>query len=217
MRFKQQFEFHKVPEWDEHYLHYESYLEKIGHIIRKMRKYKKMRISSICYNLSESFEVIHQDGDESKEEDQPQALADDDSLKFSFIDSDESSDLEAPLLSLSTDVKELLDEFVHECKEISSFYERETSRITNNFGKFYAKFLGKVNDEKYKLNLEEDLKEHSLDGLGYASSWARQFAEFYSKLSWLDGFAKINVTAIQKILKKCEKLVFNNGTSGLYK
>jgi SPX domain protein involved in polyphosphate accumulation len=77
-------------------------------------------------------------------------------------------------------------------------------------GDFINKFLVKISKQRCcHLNLEEDLKEHDLDGLGYASSWVRQFAEYYSKLSWLDGFAKINIIAVQKIIKKFDKIIFN--------
>jgi len=65
------------------------------------------------------------------------------------------------------------------------------------------------------LNLEEDLKEHGLDGLGYASSWARQFIDYYSKFSWLDGFAKINVIAMQKILAKFDNVIFDKKNSNI--
>jgi len=34
MRFRQQFEFHKVPEWDEFYLNYDLYLEKIETVLK---------------------------------------------------------------------------------------------------------------------------------------------------------------------------------------
>jgi len=66
------------------------------------------------------------------------------------------------------------------------------------------------------LNLEQDLKEHGLDGLGYASSWARLFIEYYSKLSWLDGFAKINMIAMQRILMKFDHVVFSQRNSIFY-
>lgn len=34
MRFRLQFEYHKVPEWDEHYFNYENFLEKIESIVK---------------------------------------------------------------------------------------------------------------------------------------------------------------------------------------
>jgi hypothetical protein len=135
MNFKQQFEFHKVPEWDDHYFHYEAYLEKIEIIIKKMKRYKLQGVSSVYYDLSESFEIINQEGAESPRK--QSILVIDASLNYSFGESNQSYDLEVPLLSLNTDVKELLEELVHESKEIYSFYERETSRIINNFGRFY--------------------------------------------------------------------------------
>lgn len=57
---------------------------------------------------------------------------------------------------------------------------------------------------------------HKLDGLGYSASWARQFAEFYSKLAWLDGFAKINHVAMQKILIKFDNLLFETKSSDMF-
>lgn len=74
----------------------------------------------------------------------------------------------------------------------------------------------KVNNAKSHLDLKNDLKEHGLDGLGYSSSWARQFAEFYSKFSWLDGFAKINIAAMQKILLKFDKMVLEVKSGDVY-
>lgn len=219
MRFKLQFEYHKIPEWDEHYLHYEIYLEKIEIINRKMKKYKMKRVSSVYYDLSESLDIIHHGEVKTREDDQSLPYVDDDSMKFFFNDSNESndaSDLEVPLFSLSSEVKDVLDVFVRDCKDVSDFYEKETSRITNNFRNFYEKFLNKLNDKKWSLDLEEDMRQHSKDGSGYASSWARQFAEYYSKLSWLDGFGKINVTAIQKILNKFKKIMSSQGNSGIY-
>lgn len=127
----------------------------------------------------------------------------------------DSNDLEAPLLNISTDVRELLEDFIHECQHIDEFYQRQKNREMNEFNKFYEKFTSRVSDDIRGLDLKADLKEHGLDGLGYSSSWARQFIEFYSKFSWLDGFAKINCIAVQKILKKFDKLIFHKPESRL--
>ena len=77
--------------------------------------------------------------------------------------------------------------------------------------------MSKINDPKIQFNLMEDLKEHNLDGLGYSSSWARQFVEFYAKFSWLEGFAKINIVAMQKLLNKIEKILFDQAHSDFMK
>lgn len=146
----------------------------------------------------------------------PPKVPKDDSLNFELEDAISVDDIEMPLLSLSTDVKELIKNFIEECINIDRFYEDRRINILSKFSIFYTKFKTKLKDEEHRLNLKEDLIEHGLDGLGYASSWARQFVEFYSKLSWLDGYAKINLTAMQKILTKLNQHVFDRMGSHIY-
>lgn len=180
------------------------------------------KVSSDRFALSDSFHV--QPAEESEiplkdsEEfmDKFDVLPKDDSLNFTGYDDQIENNLEAPLLTVSTDTKELVEDFIHDCRHIDEFYEREKNRISKSFDQFYQRFLMKLNSETTPLNLESDLKEHGLDGLGYASSWARQFAEFYSKFSWLDGFAKINIVAMQKIQLKFDGILFNANNSELY-
>lgn len=230
MRFKQQFEFHKVPEWDEYYFPYDSFLHKLENIIKKMYNYRMDKLSSRKFDLSESFNMIEdaklyetmpilqpeidiKKASSFKLKKGPISLDDSLGIELAALLPTNNDDLEEPLLALSTDVKETIEEFIHQCKHLDEFYIREKNRITNGFRKFYTRFEHKISDQSNALNLEDDLKEHGLDGLGYASSWARQFMEFYSKLSWLDGFAKINVIAMQKILKKFDKLLFDQEES----
>ena len=134
----------------------------------------------------------------------------DDSLNYSDIPADLNDGLEYPLLSINTHVKELIDDFIYECKQVDAFYKRQGVKIMNNFKAFYRKFTTKLDNPRAKFNLEDDLKEHNLDELGYSSSWARKFAKFYSKLSWLQGFAKINVVAMQKIADKIHAVLFDS-------
>lgn len=177
-----------------------------------MKAYKLKKVKSIKFDLSESFSVLMREDYNSHDEEQPlvpaESVQKDDSLNVSYNEEDKSGELEEPLLSLNTDVKEIVEEFIHDSQHISDFYMREKNRIYTNFQKFYEKFTQKLNHSTIQFNLREDLKEHNLDGLGYSSSWARQFIEFYSKLSWLDGFAKINITAMQKLLLKFDKIIF---------
>lgn len=134
MRFKEQFEFHKVPEWDEHYLQYAKYLEKIEGIVSKMAKYRLNKLPSSQYSLSESFHVtFNEDGNEESTPEVPLEASHpkikDDSLSYSGSSCGDKYDLEMPLISLNTDVKEILEEFVKECKEINEFYEQEKKNI----------------------------------------------------------------------------------------
>ena len=180
------------------------------------------RFKSDKFTLSESFTVLQNDENNATKGpedcfDQSALSPKDDSLNFSGIHLGNQYDSETPLLSVSTDIKEIIEDFIHECKLVDEFYGREKARISNNFEKFYNRFQAKINSAKNKINLDEDLKEQRLDGLGYSSSWARQFTEFYSKLAWLDGFAKINNVAIQKILIKFDNILFEQKSSDMYK
>jgi len=213
MRFKEQFEFHKVPEWDEHYLRYARYLEHIEKLVKKMTRYGLNNQVSNQYDLSSTYQVVINESEEEKETEIPlntlKVFPNDDSLSYSSPGSiPENLDLEAPLLSLSTDIKEILVEFVSECKGINDFYLEEKQRIINEYELFYKRFLNKINSVTTMINLHEDLKLYDIDGLGYSSSWSRKFVEYYSKFSWLDGFAKINIVAMQKILLKFDKTLF---------
>lgn len=222
MRFKQQFEFHKVPEWDEYYFNYDQYLEKIEKIVIKMRQYKMTRINSRKFGLSDSFTVTENDeenllnGADKDALHGKEILVKDDSLNFSRQESDKSEELQVPLISLNTDVKEVIEDFIQECKYIDEFYNREKNKIMHSYEKFYARFMAKLSNSSDRLNLKEDLKEHNLDSLGYSSSWSRQFVEFYSRISWLEGFAKINLIAMQKILLKIDKVILDVKQSKFY-
>mmetsp|Transcript_18043 Transcript_18043/g.20202 ORF Transcript_18043/g.20202 Transcript_18043/m.20202 type:complete len:250 (+) Transcript_18043:22-771(+) len=219
MRFNKQFEFHKVPEWDDNYFRYQMYCEKIGAIAKKMQKHNLRRVVSGKFDFSETNEVLINEEMKKIEEPKGNTLdltkhIFDESLNYSHSSSSNNfKDLEMPLLSLDTDIKEVLVDFVSECNEISDFYEQEKKKIIDSYEQFHSRFLKKINNFNTQLNLEEDLKEHSLDGLGYSSSWSRQFVEFYSRLSWLEGFAKINIVAMQKILLKFENILFGTKES----
>ena len=226
MRFSQQFEFHKVPEWDEYYFPYETFLNKLQYLISKMQRHKLQRLNWERFDLSDSFHLIEDRNiDEftprnfiplnDKEPDKTPNLwlVHDDSLGDGQSSDTNHEDLEQPLLNLSTDVREFIEDIIHECKHINDFYTREKNRIHNGFQKFYSKFKTKLGDEINSLDLAHDLKTHGVDGLGYASSWARQFVEFYSKFSWLASFSKINIIAIQKIHSKLDKLIFDQDNS----
>ena len=215
MRFKKQFEFHKVPEWDEYYLPYDEFCQKIEFVIKKMNSYRLKRIASSEFDLSESYTVTHcpvqsdgnPDEEDQRNKDDMKVVKKDDSLDYSGSHYSSWSDMELPLISLSADVKDILEEFIHKSQYIDEFYMREKNRIHLNFERFYEKFLKKVTSIESALNLEQDLKEHTLDELGYSSSWARQYVEFYTRFSWLDGFSKINLIAMQKILLKFDQII----------
>ena len=49
MRFKKQFEFHKIPEWDDQYTNYELFLEKIENIVNKITA-QKMKVEAGALN-----------------------------------------------------------------------------------------------------------------------------------------------------------------------
>lgn len=186
-----------------------------------MKLYKLRKIKSDKLLVSDNFTIIENtDNSVHKEPDdffeQFDVIQKDDSLNCSSFDFQSQIDYEAPLLSVSTDVKEIIEDFIREWKKVDEFYNREKFRISNNFDKFYGRFLTKVSNSRAKLDLKEDLREQRLDGLGYSSSWARQFAEFYSKFAWLDGFAKINIVGMQKILLKLDKMVFEVKSSNMF-
>ena len=185
-----------------------------------MKLYKLRRIKSDKLVVSENFTIIeNSDNSANKDPDdffeQFDVFQKDDSLNISSFDFQNQIDYEAPLLSVSTDVKEIIEDFIYECKKVDEFYNREKLRISNNFDKFYGRFLAKISNAKTKLDLKEDLREQRLDGLGYSSSWARQFSDFYSKFAWLDGFGKINIVGMQKILLKLDKNIFDVKSSNI--
>jgi len=224
MRFKEQFEFHKVPEWDDHYFKYDSYIKVLEIIAKKMKKFKLKRMMTDEFNLSDTFQVdLNEEGKEMKDmkdgsSNLSRSIFKDDSLNFSFGTSSENEDdLEIPLLNLNTDIRELLENFVIECKDINDFYVSEKQRILDGYDHFYSRFLNKISDHRVQMNLEGDLKGHNLDALGYSSSWSRQFVEFYSKLSWLEGYSKINIIAMQKILLKFDNVLFSVTESHFHK
>jgi len=125
-------------------------------------------------------------------------------------------DLEVPLLTLTTDVKELVQDYIYECQRVNKFYVQEKKNIDDEFLKFYYKFRLKTRGSKSLLHLEQELLEHGIEGVGYSTSWVRLFIEFYSKIAWLDGFAKINMIAIQRILMKFDNVVFDQKNSRIY-
>lgn len=187
MRFKKQFEFHKVPEWDGHYFRYQFYLEKIEGIVVKMKRQRLRKIISGHFDLSESHEVVMNEDMKDNSHSQEGLIndnqVDDESLSYSFgCSSTDSNDMETPLISFDTEIRELLVEFLAECKDINTFYEEEKERVFKGFQDFHSRFMKKLDDQTNQLDLSADLKQHRIDGLGYSSCWVRQFIEYYSKL-----------------------------------
>ena len=61
MRFKQQFEFHKVPEWDDFYFPYDRFLDKIEYVCKKMLVHNKMqKVNADKFGLSDSFHLTEE-------------------------------------------------------------------------------------------------------------------------------------------------------------
>lgn len=142
-----------MPEWEEYYLNYDGFLDKIETIIKKMRKGRMRKFQSDHYHLSESFSVMNnednnltQGPDEFfNQDDKPPK---DDSLSFTKMHVGNQDDNEAPLISITTDIKEIIEDFIHDCKHVDEFYNREKARISSSFDRFYERFLIKINSNK---------------------------------------------------------------------
>lgn len=116
-----------------------------------------------------------------------------------------------------------IEAFKEKIKTVEDFFMKEITALNIGFIKLKGKMderkssIISILDTKSKFKHNDHLRESisrenaERDELGYAVSWKRAFSQLYNLISWLHSYCVINSLACQKILKKFNKIMLEQG------
>ena len=237
MKFGQQLELYKIPEFSEYYLDYigikivlkfldirtlkKKTLKKIKKIKAKLRKrssqidFKSIEIENNEINTN-SNQIQIDAKDENLLVPETQKLQKPNSINLKTQKIMEAEDLSE--YSNEEKLSRFLKIYKSKIGAVNEFFLKKLEEFIQNLDKLKEKIDAKNQAlSKDKINVKK--ATHQLnserDEMGYAVSWKRALSALYNETSWLHSYHSINMLAIKKIQKKIKKIFELNGIKGI--
>jgi hypothetical protein len=226
MGFSQQLEHHKVPEWSEHYLDYDTlkiFLKEMQVNLKKINssKSKKNQLNKRKSDIGDNILTQNQLGEKLLKRSKTMEI----SSKSSKSDNLEEiipkmEDQESLEKSSHLNKESFLNLFKEKTIVVNKFFKSEIASLISRYTKLCEKLESKrnsiiqklpgkrensvINFESFKNTMIQENAER--DELGYAVSWKRATSNLYNVTSWLHSYCTINSIAVQKIIQKYEEV-----------